>query len=196
MGSPPRSFRDTPQGEVGPPSSGRGSARIDTSRRTDREAGCHPCPGGRSTGPGATARRSPGGPPFPMAGPAVPPWNAYSMSPSWCIAQTVMNRNLGIGPRGVHRDSVPGRNSSPVSQGPGAPPALREGRPQPRPAMVRFGDVVYHAASECLLGPVGMCGFDRARIPGNASRGRHWASLKRWQKEVPGNRQSTLALAA
>ena len=32
------------------------------------------------------------------------------MSPSWCIAQTVMNCSLGIGPRGVHRESVPRRN--------------------------------------------------------------------------------------
>jgi hypothetical protein len=54
----------------------------------------------------------------------------------------------------------------------------------------------YHPRSEPVLGPVGMCGFDRAWLPGNASRGRHWASLIRWQKEVPGNRQSTLALAA
>jgi hypothetical protein len=54
----------------------------------------------------------------------------------------------------------------------------------------------YRPASEHRFGPVGMCGFDRAWLPGNASRGRHWASLIRWQKEVPGNRQSTLALAA
>ncbi len=65
----------------------------------------------------------------------------------------------------------------------------------PRPADSRRRSC-YHPRSEPVLGPVGMCGFDRAWLPGNASRGRHWASLIRWQKEVPGNRQSTLALAA
>ena len=67
-------------------------------------------------------------------------------------------------------------------------------RPRDRPTA---GDArCYHPRSEPVLGPVGMCGFDRAWLPGNASRGRHWASLITWQKEVPGNRQSTLALAA
>ena len=74
---------------------------------------------------------------------------------------------------------------------PGVPqrgrPTSKRGRP---------GSMRTDSRSEPVLGPVGMCGFDRAWLPENASRGRHWASLIRWQKEVPGNRQSTLALAA
>ncbi len=88
-------------------------------RRTFDRDGRHGPPLLRGPAAPPGARRSSGGPPFPLAGPAVPPWNAFRMSPSWCIAQTVMNRSLGIGPRGVHRDSVPGRNSSPVSPGSG-----------------------------------------------------------------------------
>ena len=71
------------------------------------------------------------------------------------------------------------------------------------PRRIRFATVlanrrtgVQFVVRVSVLGPVGMCGFDRAWLPGNASRGRHWASLITWQKEVPGNRQSTLALAA
>ncbi len=42
--------------------------------------------------------------------PAVPLGNTFRMDPSGCIAQTVKNGRLGIGPRGVHHESVPGAN--------------------------------------------------------------------------------------
>ena len=56
--------------------------------------------------------------------PTVPPGNTFRTSPSWCIAQTVMDCSLGIGPRGVHRESVPRRNigalvRAPARRGPG-----------------------------------------------------------------------------
>jgi hypothetical protein len=45
-------------------------------------------------------------------------------------------------------------------------------------------------------GPVGMRGFDRGRLPENASRGWTPGLVKRSPKEVTGNNQSALALAA
>ena len=50
--------------------------------------------------------------PFP-AGRAVPPGNAFRTSPSWSIAQTVMDCCMGTGPRGVYRGSVPRWNGGP-----------------------------------------------------------------------------------
>ena len=43
---------------------------------------------------------------------------------------------------------------------------------------------------------MGMRGFDRVQLPGNASRGCRSGLVKRRQKEVTGNRQPALALAA
>ncbi len=46
-------------------------------------------------------------------GAAVPPRNAFRTSPSWSSTQTVMDCCLGIGPRGVYRESVPWWNGGP-----------------------------------------------------------------------------------
>ena len=50
--------------------------------------------------------------------------------------------------------------------------------------------------SNAGLMAVGMRGFDRVQLPGNASRGCRSGLVKRRQNEVTGNRQPALALAA
>ena len=60
--------------------------------------------------------------PAPSRGAAVPPGNAFRTSPSWSIAQTVMDCCLGIGPRGVCRESVPRWNIGPAGWGSGIDP--------------------------------------------------------------------------
>ena len=112
--------------------------------------------------------------------PTVPPGNTFRTSPSWCIAQTVMDCRLGIGPRGVHRESVPGGNIGPLvralaRRGPGlrAAPCSRPGLRGPGPAgwrrrgarpAVGLGAAVVAGAAPCsrpghrerrLAGPTG-----------------------------------------
>ena len=60
----------------------------------------------RAVGESGSEAQGPG-----AQGPTVPLGNTFRTSPSWSIAQTDNDCSLGIGPRGVHRDSVPGWNT-------------------------------------------------------------------------------------
>ncbi len=44
-------------------------------------------------------------------------WEHFWYRPSWIVTQTAADRRLGVGPRGVHRRSVPGWNGPPAGWG-------------------------------------------------------------------------------